>query len=286
MIMITIIYFFFLLLNAEQKEICINEPVVLSTIINADSANAVQSRIYEKEFLLFQKNSGKITPEEYDAEKSKTSTQEESFAVKDSKCWKNRVSIEVYNEAIKTWQPYPETVHLMDFKSDSSSLRIEMNGYYSVDFGIDPETVETMNPGTQHIRARLLVENLIQNRMDTVFSEPETLVVVSERKSLKDPLFLKQLCIYYSRRGLNEKALEYATLYNQTNDNFYEAAILFGNVYEEMGDYDNALKYYLSVKGASEGMPHQYEEYLGTKIQGILSKSPESFNKLITTGKE
>jgi tetratricopeptide (TPR) repeat protein len=283
--MSALIYFFTFLLIPGQAEYCSNEPIVFTVNINADSAKAEQSVMYEKELLQYQKRTSKINEETFNQKSKELSVKKQNFSIIDKKNWKNKVAIEIFNDDEKKWSEYPIQTHLLDNKQESSTLKIEKNGYYFSDLGIDPDDTGKLSSGQQKIRARLLVRNVDKKRTDTVYSEPVYINLLTEKRPLKDQLFLKNLSIYYSRRGLNEKALEYANLFNEVCTNDYEGTILLGQMYEAMGDYDNAIKYFITAKGETDSLPHQSNEYLESKIQEILEISPGSIEKLLKSGR-
>lgn len=283
--MSALIYFFTLLLIPGQAEYCSNEPIVFTVNINADSAKAEQSVIYEKELLLFQKKTNKINEETFDQKSKELAIQKQNFSINDPENWKNKVAIEIYNEDEKKWSAFPVQTHLLDTKTESPTLKIEKNGYYIIDLGIDPDDTERLSSGHQKIRARLIVQN-DKKRKDTVCSEPVFIDLLTEKKLLNDMDYIKNLSSYFSRRGLQEKAMEFANLFNGMCTNCYEGKILLGQIYEEMGDYDNAIKYYITAKGETDSLSHQSNEYLESKIQEILEISPGSINKMLKSGKE
>jgi tetratricopeptide (TPR) repeat protein len=282
--MSALIYFFTLLLIPGQAEYCSNEPIVFTVNINADSAKAEQSVMYEKELLQFQKRTDKINDETYKKSKELLDLKQD-FSVKDKRNWKNKVAIEFFNNNEKKWLAYPAPIHLLDNNIESPTLKIEKNGYYIIDLGIDPDDTERLSSGHQKIRARLIVQNN-KKRTDTVYSEPVLIDILAKDKPLNDQVLFKNLSIYYSRRGLNEKALEYANLFNEVCTNDYEGTILLGQMYEALGDYDNAIKYYITAKGETDSLSHQSNEYLESKIQEILEISPGSINTMLKSGKE
>ncbi|MBN1925186.1 MAG: hypothetical protein JW798_05060 [Prolixibacteraceae bacterium] len=279
--MLLLIYFFNLLLLSDQVEYKSNEPIIITVNINADSVYAAETVFYEKEFLNYQKETGQISKEEFDQKIQDTLISTASYAVIDNRNWKNKASIEILNNETRAWEKYPGKINLIEDEADTSFLLIERNGYYYIDWGIDPEDVEKMNPGTIKIRGKLLVRNQENNSTDSIYSEPQTLTIAKEKRSLNDSEYIQQLCTYFTRRGLYEKAMGYAQMFGEISDNEYQNNVLMGNIYERMGDYNNAIKAYMTAKGSVGDYPHQFDEYIDQKIQDILEQSPESMNQFL-----
>lgn len=283
--MSALIYFFKILLLSTQLEYCSNEPIEVTVNIIADSSRTEETLMYQNELLNYQKSTDKISDETYNQRIKELADYDQNFIISDETNWKKKVFIEVFNANEKRWTGLSVPIYTLDNKVIVKFINIEKNKNYFVDLGIDPEDVEKLAVGKYNIRANLVVRNIEKNRLDTVTTEPFTIQLTAERKTIDNPRHVKKLCIYYSRRGMYEKAMEYARMFNE-KDHSIEGNILLGQVFEEMGDYDNALKSFITAKGEVKNLPHQYNEYLDSKIRGILSISPESFTKHLVKGVE
>ncbi|MCF8358773.1 MAG: hypothetical protein K9H26_08455 [Prolixibacteraceae bacterium] len=284
--MFAIIYLFSIFFSTEKTEFFRNEPVIFTINIDADSVKAEKSILNKKLYLEFKKESGKITDDQFNEQIEQTELTKDLFVVEDTINWKNKAVVEFFSNEEKKWiKPYQQ-LHLLNNKYDTTIINIEKNQTHYIDWGIDPEDVQKMRTGTYKARAKVIFKNTSLNQNDTIYSQSFSFLILNKYRPTNSPEYLKDLSIYYTRRGLYEKAFEYAEMYNDQSGDDYSGAILQAEIYELIGDNNKALELYMSLKNRSEDLPHQYGEYLNQKIQSILQASPESVYDLIEVTNE
>jgi tetratricopeptide (TPR) repeat protein len=251
----TIYLIFFTLINHSPDNVVLyGEPVIISANISYSDNYINEYLESEMKILHDQLLDSIITKEEYDRclkEMQEIQSDSSTYLIKDDQPWKVKMQMQLYNDSLKTWSAVPWEVHFMSIIPENFPLELGSGYDYIFQFGIDPEDLEDIPVGKYTLRFTTDVQK--GDSTYVIFSEDAIMEVSGEYADPAEYNTIYKHVTYYTKRGLFEKAMEFADQLLAGNTNNVGGLTLKGNIYREMEDYDAALEYYFRAE-------HEYDK--------------------------
>ncbi len=261
--------------NEEQEATVFkNEPVLFDIAISNKRAevnerwnNAADRRLEEMKELL---KHGQIKQEDYEKEKTLIENNKRMIDVttlgSETSSWTTTISWKMMNTANRNAVALP--IKLMKRPDPGGKAVLDADGYYMASFGIDPDDLKSVDPGTYAIEAS--INNVLSN---AVVLKVES-GMMSETLANSEAMLLR-LGIYYWHEEDAVKTIQYADRILAKNPTSLDGLSLKGDgqvlqksYLPALETYNKAVKEYYKQNGAGSEPP----EYLLSMIGMVKEK--------------